>query len=185
MREMIDEVIRLLEDRMDGVVIETRKVTKNNNQVRMGVCVRPEDGMVGTMYYIDQMVEEGRTEADIAGHISSMYRKHYDTGVETVKSYFVDYESVKGALGLQLVHRDKNAGMLAGMSFKKFLDLAVIITAGVPMRGGGKGGQCPCKDVGERRGGGLCQGIGEFPWGEDTCHGNGKPPCRSWLHACA
>lgn len=145
MREIIDEVIRLLKDGMDGAVVEAHEVTKNNGQVRTGICIHPEDGMVGTMYYIDQMVEEGRTEADIAGHISSMYRKHYDTGVETVKSYFVDYESVKGALGLQLVHRDKNAGMLAGMSFKKFLDLAVIITAGVPMRGGGHAGRAAVK----------------------------------------
>lgn len=142
---MIDEVIRLVEEKLDGVVAEAKKVTKNNGQVQTGVCVRPEDGMVGTMYYIDQMVEEGWTEADIAEHISSMYQKHYDVGVETVKSYFVDYESVKGALGLQLVHREKNAEMLAGMPFKKFLDLAVIITAGVPMRGSGLAGQASVK----------------------------------------
>ncbi len=145
MREMIDEVIRLVEESMDGVVVEARKVTKNNSQVRMGICIHPEDGMVGTMYYIDQMVEEGWTEADIAGHISSMYQKHYDAGVETVKSYFVDYESVKGALGLQLVHRDKNGGILAGMPFKKFLDLAVIITAGIPIRGSGLARQAVAK----------------------------------------
>ena len=101
--------------------------------------------MVGAMYYIDQMVEEGWTEADIAEHISSMYRKHYDAGVETVKSYFVDYGSVKEFLGLQLVHRDRNVGMLAGMPFKKFLDLAVIITAGIPMRGGSHAGRAAVK----------------------------------------
>lgn len=124
-----DKLIARLKDYYgDNYSISISEIIKNNGQIKHSILIRREDESLTPNIYIDDMYDsylEGETFAQITADIIE-FRSKYGRDVELNIEFLDDYELVKSHLGVKLISKDKNEGLLNDVPHTDFSDMAIV-----------------------------------------------------------
>lgn len=109
------------------VRVETIGVRKNNGVILHGLMARRQGWNVAPTVYLDTFLEAyeaGAAFGPIVGRVRDIFRENLEKRPADM-GFFRSFEQVRDRICYRLVGRKGNEGMLAGVPYIDFLDLAI------------------------------------------------------------
>lgn len=125
----ISKITRALEEKYgEYYTVSVREVVKNNSVVKHALTISTPNDQIVPNIYIDEMYaeySEGRILSDIVDDIMRIHKSASLKSPIDVE-FFEDYEKVKEHLGIKLINREYNEGLLEDVPSVEFLDLSIV-----------------------------------------------------------
>lgn len=139
-KEKERNIIRMVEERMPGVIIKTIKMDKNNGYEKEGFLLRAKESFTGIAVYREDMEAacgENCTVEEAADHICSVAERELRTvpDMEDIS----DWEKARHMVYRKIVNYEKNSCRLPDLVHRRFLDLAEVyyLKIRIPEKGWG------------------------------------------------
>lgn len=121
----VEEVVSLLEERLEGETVQIRQILNNNGVCRTGLIIRDSGSHITLCVYLEDFYaeyEEGHgTIRDIVEQIIYVHCQNtYDV------SRFYDYSIVRTRLHGRLINTERNSRLLERIPHREFLDLSLV-----------------------------------------------------------
>lgn len=125
----ISKITRALEEKYgEYYTVSVREVVKNNSVVKHALTISTPNDQIVPNIYIDEMYaeySEGRILSDIVDDIMRIHKSASLKSPIDVE-FFEDYEKAKEHLGIKLINREYNEGLLEDVPSVEFLDLSIV-----------------------------------------------------------
>ena len=129
--KIVKEKIQVIANKYgSGIIIEIKKVVKNNNVKRDAISIYMQEDTVVPTIYLDNFYNEyksGRSIENICEDIFYIYKTGNIEIEESVRN-FEEWDQIKDNVFYRIINYEMNKDFLRKVPFVKFLDLAIIFS---------------------------------------------------------
>ena len=125
-KELVTEVVKLINEQLQGVTAIAMKVSKANGIEYTGIQFRTDGSSVASVIYLDDLLEKSKSAERIAAEAIKIFREHaeipkFNLSLEDVNSF----EACKSLIRPRLLNKRLNAKYLEKCISRDFFDLSL------------------------------------------------------------
>ncbi len=124
----VENIVEILQEKMEGYEVKITKVMKNNNIRLTGVIMMRKTDKVSPTIYLEEPYRqycEGTDIQEIADRIVALYEAQMKD-INFDMSFFTEFNSVKNRIFHKLINYDQNKELLENVPHLMWCDLAIV-----------------------------------------------------------